>query len=267
MAPKENIGARLGFSRTSHGSTISTVFGQSILVCPPTHHHTTVIEANSNSPTQTATGWDKFLGMDKGFNNTLINRMYKNKASEYEMILYQLAIEHDPHLGAKVRSLQLSWCANDRAPDTLERLRRANQRVNNGEKLPPWGPPLLKGDRAPHELRPCQCKLSRDKVPWNAPTFWEGASRELRDALAKRAVELDTPEAAITSEIPEPTPPSRQPNVPGPPSQELRDLVRAAAGPGDRRERCTKLMKERGSDEDICMSTFVPIRQDLIHLN
>ncbi len=185
----------------------------------------------------------------------LISRVCKNKATEYEMLLYQLALQHDAHFSETVRRLQLDWIGDEREPNTLERLRRANRRLNKREKLPPWGSPLIKGDSLPRQLRRCGCRLVCEKVPWNAPTYWEGASTELRDALAKRAVRTDSPQAAITSQNPRALRPLSGSGVQSR-SQELSALVRAAAGSADRRERCTKLNKENDSDEDICRSCF-----------
>jgi hypothetical protein len=236
----------------------------------------TTMEAGSDSSTITATGWDKALNMNRGFYNTLITRVCTNRARDYEMFLYQLALQNDPHFSETVRRVQLGWIDDDKLPRLLERLRRANIRVNLGEKLPPWGPPLMERDAPPRELRRCRCSVTRDKVPWNSPLFWEGASTDLRNAMIKRVVRTGTPQAAITSKKPGPTRPSARSGAPGL-SPDLSALVRTAAGSAERQERCTMLKKAEPSDEDICMFAHVPVQTrsnscqttdppDLIHL-
>jgi hypothetical protein len=243
---------------------------------PATMMAATTVEAGSDSSTITATGWDKTLSMNKGFYNTLITRVCTNRARDYEMFLYQLALQNDPHFSETVRRVQLNWIDDDKLPRLLDRLRRANHRVTVGEKLPPWGPPLMERDAPPRELRRCRCSVTRDRVSWNSPMFWEGASTELRNAMIKRVVRTGTPQAEITTRKPETTRSSTRSGVSGL-SPDLSALVRTAAGSAERRERCTILKKEERSDEDICMFAHVPIGTrsnscqitdppDLIHL-
>lgn len=215
-----------------------------------------MMDASSDVSTITATGWDKSFKMNRGFDNTLITRVCRNKATDYEMLLYGIALQNDKHFAEIVRGLQLDWIADGKEPRALERLRRANVRLNKGEKLPPLGPPLMSRDSPPLQLTPCQCRITRDKVPWNSPTYWEGASTELRDALAKRSVPTGSPQATITSQKPISI---RTPKGPGAQStsQELSALVRAAAGSADRREKCTKLIREDGTNEEMCMFAHV----------
>ena len=214
--------------------------------------NTTMMRARSNASPILATGWDKTLKMNKGFDNTLLIRICRNRATDYEMLLFQIAVQNDPHFAETVRRLQLDWITDDKPANSLERLRCANRRLNSGQKLPPWGDPLIAGDRRPPRLHPCQCNLSRERVPWNSPTYWEGASVELRNALTKRVVRPNSPEAQIISQRPQAVDPPRG-STPQNRSEELRALVRAAAGSSDRREKCTRLMKENVADQDMCM--------------
>ncbi len=190
--------------------------------------------------------------MSKGFNNTLITRVCRNRATDYEMLLFQIAVQNDAEFSETVRRLQLDWIADDRSATTLERLRCANRRLNSGQKLPPWGDPLIAGDRRPPRLHPCGCNLSRESVPWDAPTYWEGASIELRNALSKRFVPPNSPQARIVSQAPQAIGPARGSTVRSR-SEELRCLVRAAAGSAARQEKCTRLMQANESEQDICM--------------
>lgn len=247
---RKHGGARLAFLRPFPGNMIADAYGPNILVRPPTN--TTMMRARSDASPILATGWDRTLKMNKGFNNTLLLRVCRNRATDYEMLLFQIAIQNDPHFAETVRRLQLDWIVDDKPATSLERLRCANRRLNAGQKLPPWGDPLIAGDRRPPRLHPCQCNLSRERVPWNSSVYWEGASAELRNALAKRVVRPDAPEAQIISQRPQAIDPPQGSTVRNR-SDELRALVRAAAGSTDRREKCSRLMKESVADQDMCM--------------
>ncbi len=190
--------------------------------------------------------------MNKGFNNTLIIRVCRNRATDYEMLLFQIAIQNDADFTKTVRRLQLDRIVDDKSATTLERLRCANRRLNSGQKLPPWGEPLIAGDRRPPRLHPCACNLSRESVPWDAPIYWEGASVELRKALSSRVVPPNSPQARIIWQAPHAIGPVRGSAVRSR-SEELRCLVQAAAGSADRREKCTRLMKANEADQDMCM--------------
>lgn len=192
------------------------------------------------------------MKMNKGFENTLLLRVCRNRATDYEMFLFQIAVQNDAHFAETVRRLQLEWIADDKSAIKLERLRCANRRLNSAQKLPPWGDPLIAGDRTPPRLYPCACKLSRERVAWDSPIYWEGASVELRNALSKRVVRPHSPQAQIISQRPQGIDPARGSTVRNQ-SEELRSLVRAAAGSTDRREKCTRLMKANEADQDMCM--------------
>ena len=226
------------------------------------HPHTTMMKARPDSSTLTAIGHDERLNMAQGFNQTLIARVIKNKATDYEMVLYKLAVQNDLHFANTVRDLQLKWAMDESSTEDLEmkkdleRLRSVNNRINQGTKLPPWGDPLCNGDKPTPQLVPCRCKEASEKVPWSSTIYWSGPSNELRTALAKIQVPVGSFQATITSPILKAIKPSRRSTKTTNRSEELSALVRAAAGSTSRLKRCTKLMKERESDKDICGSTY-----------